>query len=283
MAEIEPSMRFLIRRSEDRGRSENNWLSTYHTFSFGSYLDPQYEGFGSLRVLNEDFIEPANGFQTHPHRQYEIFSYIVSGVLDHRDSMGNAEKVPRGYVQFTTAGTGIRHSEMNQHLFQPVHLLQLWTVPWKNDLKPGFQLKRFEDKKKINNLLPIIAPFAQGGDVETGAVDPEDPLIRIHQDLHMFATIFPESSEEDSAPRLIAHIPRGEDRKIYVHVVMEPETGGDGMDGVIINEHITLRSGDGVFIEGASSKRPLLIEAASSRKSEFILLDMAKEELRIDV
>jgi len=118
------------RRSNERGYADHGWLKTYHTWSFGSYNDPRFDnGFGCLRVLNEDRVQPTKGFGTHSHREAEIFSYIVNGELEHKDSMGNTEIIHRGEIQFTSAGTGLQHSEFNVNQSLWVHFIQIWVKP----------------------------------------------------------------------------------------------------------------------------------------------------------
>jgi len=121
-----PSLHFEVRKSTDRGKADHGWLKSFHTFSFADYYHPKFQEFGPLRVINEDRVAPGTGFPTHRHREFEIFSYILNGELSHKDSMNNVETLVRGDVQYTTGGTGISHSEYNNHNEKEVHFLQIW-------------------------------------------------------------------------------------------------------------------------------------------------------------
>jgi redox-sensitive bicupin YhaK (pirin superfamily) len=132
-----------IRRAEERGPANHGWLDSYHTFSFADYYDPAHMGFRSLRVINEDRVQAARGFDTHSHRDFEIISYIVSGALKHEDSMGHTAVMRAGDVQRISAGTGIEHSEYNHSSTQPVHFLQIWLVPSRNGLPPNYAQESF--------------------------------------------------------------------------------------------------------------------------------------------
>src|SRR4051794_18516319 len=134
-----------VRKAADRGRTQIHWLNSWHTFSFGDYYDPRWMAFGPLRVINEDFVAPGQGFGTHPHRDMEIITYIVDGALEHRDSLGSGSVIRPGDVQRMTAGTGIRHSEFNPSPNEPVHLLQIWILPNQNNLTPSYEERKFSD------------------------------------------------------------------------------------------------------------------------------------------
>jgi redox-sensitive bicupin YhaK (pirin superfamily) len=127
-----------IRRAEERGRADYGWLNTHYTFSFANYYDPEHMGFRALRVINDDVVGPGGGFDTHPHRDMEIITYVLSGVLQHKDSMGNGRVIRPGEFQYMAAGTGVQHSEFNPSPNEPVHLLQIWIVPDKKGLKPRY-------------------------------------------------------------------------------------------------------------------------------------------------
>ncbi|KAI8804703.1 RmlC-like cupin domain-containing protein [Cladochytrium replicatum] len=267
--------RFTIRPSAARGGANHGWLHTFHTFSFADYHDPEFNGFGPLRVLNEDFVQPGRGFGAHQHQYYEIFSYVVHGALEHRDSMGNVEKVGRSWVQHTSAGTGLAHSEMNASKSERVHFLQLWAQPWQARLKPNFALKSFPDEKKVGTLLPLMAPALDCTEskLHDAAVSLGDSVIRLNQDLFLFATIFLANGE---GPRSVTHTPHApapkSKRKLYIHVVMDDES-----DGVVVNGNVTLKPGDGLFVDGILAEEKLDIVAASAKRAEFILLDMTPE------
>src|SRR5712691_2174186 len=130
-----------IRKADERGHAEHGWLDTYHTFSFADYYDPQWMGFRSLRVINDDLVMPGMGFGTHPHHDMEIITYILSGSLEHKDSMGNGRVIRAGELQYMAAGTGVLHSEFNPSPTEPVHLLQIWIVPDKKGLQPRYAEK----------------------------------------------------------------------------------------------------------------------------------------------
>ena len=161
-----------LRRSNERGHFDHGWLNTYHTFSFGDYHDPGQMGFRSLRVINEDRVLPGEGFGTHPHRDMEIITYVLSGALAHKDSSGGEGVLRPGEIQHMTAGAGIRHSEFNASQTEPVHFLQIWILPEKNGLRPGYEQRKFD----VNGMRLVASR------------DGRDGSLRIHQNVDLYAS-----------------------------------------------------------------------------------------------
>jgi hypothetical protein len=166
----------MIRRSNDRGRTRLDWLDSRHTFSFGDYYDPDHMGFGPLRVLNDDRVAAGAGFPTHAHRDMEILTYVLAGSLAHRDSLGTGSIIRPGDVQRMSAGTGIRHSEYNASAHEPVHFLQVWIVPERSGLAPGYEQKAFPAGERQGRLRLIAA------------ADGRDGAVTLHRDVDVWAT-----------------------------------------------------------------------------------------------
>lgn len=154
-----------LRKSNDRGRTDLGWLQSRHTFSFGGYIDPRHHHFGPLRVLNDDVVAGGGGFPTHPHRNMEIFSYVVEGALEHRDSLGHGGIIRAGGVQRITAGRGIAHSEFNPSPEAPVHFLQIWIQPRARGLEPAYADAHFSREDRLNRLRPILSADGRDGSV----------------------------------------------------------------------------------------------------------------------
>jgi len=165
-----------IRHHDERGRAELGWLDSRHTFSFGSYRDPQHVGFRSLRVINEDRVAPGQGFGAHSHSDMEIISYVLDGALEHKDSLGNGATIRPGEVQSMTAGTGITHSEYNPSPSQTVHFLQIWILPDRADLPPGYEQRFFPSAEKQGRLLLVASP------------DGSDGSVTVHQDARLYVS-----------------------------------------------------------------------------------------------
>ncbi len=164
-----------LRKSEDRGHFDHGWLDTYHTFSFGDYDDPEHRGFRTLRVINEDFVAPAQGFPPHSHRDMEIVTYILEGSLEHKDSLGTGSVIRPGEIQRMSAGSGITHSEFNASEKESVHLLQIWIRPSKTGIPPGYEQKKISFTSLKNQWKLIASP--------EGSAD----AVRIQQDAKIYA------------------------------------------------------------------------------------------------
>ncbi len=205
-----------VRRSEDRGAANFGWLDSKHTFSFGSYMDPNHMGFGPLRVINEDRVKPGTGFDTHGHRDMEIISYVLEGALEHKDSIGTGSVIRPGEVQRMSAGSGIRHSEYNHSQEDPVHFLQIWIIPDEDGIEPGYEQKAFADEEKRGRFRLVASP------------DGSDGSVKLHQDVRLFAGLFDKdemaSLQVDSNRYVWVQIARGE-----VIVNGTPLSAGDGL------------------------------------------------------
>jgi quercetin 2,3-dioxygenase len=172
----------MLRRSNERGYADHGWLKSRHTFSFAGYYDPQFMGFGPLRVINDDRVDPGRGFGTHPHNNMEIISYVVEGELEHKDSMGNGSVIRPGEVQRMTAGTGVTHSEYNPSRESEVRFLQIWLIPETRDITPGYEQKFFGEKR--DNRLCLVA-----------SRDGADGSVTVHQDVNLYASVLDAGSE----------------------------------------------------------------------------------------
>jgi quercetin 2,3-dioxygenase len=229
-----------IRRAGDRGHANYGWLDTYHTFSFSSYRDPQHVRFRALRVMNEDFVAPGQGFGTHPHENMEIVTYVLEGALEHRDSMGNGEVLRPGEFQRMTAGTGITHSEFNPSDTEPVHLYQIWLFPERHGLEPSYEQKGFPPEERHNKLRLVASRDAAEGSLQ------------IHQDARIYLASL------DAARQLDHELAVGR------HAWLQVLRGRTSLNG-----H-TLQAGDGAAI----SEEPHLKIVAES-DAEVMLFDLA--------
>src|SRR5450631_2223544 len=172
-----------IRHSNEGGGGDYGWLKTHHTFSFDDYHDPKWMGFRSLRVINEDFVAPSGGFPTHPHRDMEIITYVLSGKLEHKDSLGTGSVILPGDGQRMTAGRGIRHSEANPSTTEAVRLLQIWILPDKHGHEPGYEQKAFPEAEKRGKFRLIASP------------DGKDGSVTIHQDARLYVSLLSPGQE----------------------------------------------------------------------------------------
>ncbi len=172
-----------IRKASERGHADYGWLKTFHTFSFGSYYDPNHTHFRALRVMNEDFVAPGKGFGTHPHDNMEIVTYVLEGALEHKDSMGNGEVLRPGEFQRMSAGTGITHSEFNPSSSEPVHLYQIWLLPAVRNITPSYEQKRFDQVGRANNFQLVASPDGAAGS------------LLINQDARIYLADLSEGSE----------------------------------------------------------------------------------------
>lgn len=272
-------------RSATRGHADHGWLNTYHSFSFANWFNPQFTHFGALRVLNEDRVKANAGFPTHPHRDFEIFSYVLSGELTHRDSMvkKGAEgeqsdkfyRMGRGDVQFTTGGTGIAHSEANEHRSETVHFLQIWAIPWKKGLTPRYHTRHFADEEKRKGFVTILSPLKGGPEAsaqeERDATPAIPESIPIHADFVMGAGIIaPEKSFEWIAGGKAGLETK---RKVYVHLPMTKR--GKSKIRIAGREDAELSEGDGAFIENVNSGDKLAVESIGEVEAEVVVLDTA--------
>jgi hypothetical protein len=207
-----------IRRSQERGFADHGWLKSFHTFSFADYFDPEHVEFGPLRVINEDRVQAGAGFGTHGHRDMEIISYVLSGELAHKDSMGNGSTIRPGDVQRMSAGSGVRHSEFNPSHSDGTHFLQIWIQPDKANIEPSYEEKRFAAAEKRGHLRLIVSP------------DREQGSLLIHQDARIYAGLFDGLESADLKVQ--------DGRRIYVHVAQ----------GAISANGVALSAGDALKI-----------------------------------
>ena len=233
-----------VRHADDRGLANFGWLHSRHTFSFGSYFDPQQVGFSDLLVINDDRVSPGRGFDTHGHRDMEIFSYVLEGGLQHRDSMGTGSVIRPGDVQMMSAGTGVMHSEFNASREELVHFLQIWIVPDRKGVAPRYQQRHFTADEKRGRLRLIISP------------DGADGSLSVYQDARVYAGLF------DGGERQALPLAAG--RYAYVHVAR---------GSLEVNGH-RLDEGD-----GARLRDPGEIHLSGGRAAEVLLFDLRPNEL----
>jgi redox-sensitive bicupin YhaK (pirin superfamily) len=229
-----------IRLAADRGHANHRWLDTHHTFSFGSYRDPKHVHFRALRVMNEDFVAPGQGFGTHPHENMEIVTYVLEGALQHKDSMGNGEVLRPGEFQRMSAGTGITHSEFNPSPTEPVHLYQIWLFPQENGIKPSYEQRRFDEVERRNRLRLVASPDAAEGS------------LLIHQDAKIFL------SSLDAGSQVMYNLGTG--RHAWLQVIR----------GQIALNGRALHTSDGAAISNETA-----LEIAATNDAEVMLFDLA--------
>jgi hypothetical protein len=230
-----------IRKSEERGHANRGWLDSYHTFSFANYYDRNFMGFGNLRVINEDRVQPKMGFPTHSHQDMEIVTYVISGALEHKDSMGNSSVIRPGEVQRMSAGTGVSHSEYNHSDNELVHLLQIWILPEKKGLPPSYEQKMYAPAEKRGQLRLV------------GSRDGREGSVTIHQDVNLYASLL------DAGDKIESEIKR--DRLIWLQLIK----------GKITVNNQAIDAGDAVAMVDEST---LILSAEID--AEFILFDLGR-------
>lgn len=228
-----------IRPSNERGHFNHGWLDSYHSFSFGRYVDKNWMGFSALRVINEDVIQPGQGFGMHSHDNIEIITYILKGELAHKDNIGNVKTIKRGYIQLMTAGTGVSHSEFNASATEPVHLLQIWILPNQLNLTPGYEDKFFNPALKLNQWCLLAS--------QTGT---QDSLI-VHQDIALYMSQLTDAHELTYHTRL--------NRKAYLQMAL---------GSAVVNSKL-LQTGDAALFDADEA---IQIKALGS--AEVLLFDL---------
>lgn len=229
----------IVRKSDDRGHFDQNWLKTYHTFSFGEYQDENHIKFRSLRVINEDRIAPEKGFSIHTHKNMEIITYIIEGQLAHMDDMGHSSIIHTNGVQKMSAGSGVKHSEYNHSKIDWLHLLQIWIIPDKLELNPEYEHRYFSGEEKRNNLHLIASP------------DGRNDSLKIHQKASIYATIL-----ETGNKIIFPH----SNRYTWIQVI----------SGELCVSNVILNAGDGVALKDEET-----IELNAIKECHFILFDLA--------
>jgi len=231
-------------KSTMRGVADHGWLSSRHTFSFGHYYNPNFIGFSDLRVINDDRVAPAKGFGTHPHQDMEIFSYVLEGALEHKDSMGTGSVIRPGDVQIMSAGSGVAHSEFNHSPEQGVHFLQIWIMPAVKGAQPRYQQQFYSPEQKRGRLQLVLSPDGADGSLE------------IRQDVRVYAGLF--DGEETATLKLAGH------RHAYVHVAR----GAVEVNGQALGE------GDGLRLRQVEA-----ITLAKGADAEVLVFDLRPNEL----
>ena len=230
----------LLRKSQDRGYADHGWLKSFHSFSFAGYHDPQFMGWGNLRVINEDRIAPGMGFGKHSHRNMEIISYVLSGELAHEDSMGNIKGIPPGDIQRMSAGTGVTHSEFNYAKDQNTHFLQIWVEPNALEIAPSYEQKTIAQVNKQGKLCLVASPNGQDGSISLSA------------DAKVYAGLF--DSDQSAQLTIDPH------RKAYVHLIR----GSLNINGQ------TLDGGDALLIQDENH-----LDLTNGKNAEVLVFDLS--------
>lgn len=238
-----------IRKAGDRGVADFGWLNSHHTFSFGQYFDPDYMGFGPLRVINDDRVQGGGGFATHSHRDMEIISYVIEGALEHKDSIGTGSVIKPGDVQRMSAGTGISHSEYNHSATDGVHFLQIWVVPERKDLEPSYEQKHFDPTDQHGQLKLV------------GSRDGRDGSITIHQDVDLYVAHLSSGDIIDYQLTSDTDSAAANQRQAWLQIV----------NGSLKIDDQTLTAGDGVAV----SKIDQFSIHALADNTEVLLFDLA--------
>lgn len=233
-----------LRKAQDRGLGFHGWLKSFHTFSFGSYRDPKEQGFSDLLVINDDRVSPGQGFGQHPHRDMEIFSYVLEGALEHKDTLGTGSVIRPGDVQLMSAGHGVAHSEFNHSHDEAVHFLQIWIVPQVKGAEPRYQQQHFSAADKRGRLRLIISPNGAQGSLQ------------VRQDAKVYAGLF------DGDERATLKLP--DNRHAYVHVAR----GSIELNGQLLSE------GDGVRL-----RQEQVLSLANGHDAEVLVFDLRPNEL----
>jgi hypothetical protein len=230
---------FQIRKAEQRGHSQIDWLDSYHTFSFSDYYDPQHMGWGPLRVINDDTVAPGAGFPTHSHRDMEIISYVLEGQLQHKDTLGTGSVIRPGDVQLMAAGTGVAHSEFNASHKEPVHFLQIWIIPDRAALAPNYQQIHFTDSEKQEQFRLLVSPDGSNGS------------LHIQQDVRLYSALL------DGGKNLVWQ--QNIVRKAYVHVAR----------GSVTVNGIAMQTGDGLQVADET-----ILQFTDAQNAEVLLFDL---------
>ncbi|MCX3310601.1 pirin family protein [Pantoea vagans] len=224
-----------VRKAEERGHANHGWLDSWHTFSFASYHDANFMGFSALRVINEDVIDGGQGFGTHPHKDMEILTYVLSGTVEHQDSMGNKEQIPAGEFQIMSAGTGVRHSEYNASESEPLHLYQIWIIPERTGIEPRYDQRRFPD---VQGRQLVLSPDAREGS------------LKVYQDMTLSRWVLAAGAQDNVA------IDAG--RRIWIQVVKGDVTVNG--NAVTTSDALAIWDESALTIEASSAAEVLLFD-----------------------